>query len=88
MQYTTDAGREVAFADDAAFEAATDWYNSPHNTKRDLIDDYLARMGDGAIFADADCHGEYTRLASDWADLCMAAWARDNCGPAPFVWRW
>jgi len=80
--YTTDADREVAFASEAAYEAALDWYNGDR-AKHDILADYASRMDDGAIYADADC----TKLMSDWADLCMAAWARDNVGAASFVWR-
>lgn len=81
--YQTDADRQVAFASEAALEAATTWYNSPALSKADLIADYTSRMDDGAIFSDADC----TTLASDWADLCMAAWAHGNVAPVKFVWR-
>ena len=81
--YKTDADREVAFASEAAYEAAVTWYNDPSNSKTALLNDYAARMDDGAIYADADC----TKLTSDWADLCMAAWANDTQAAAPFVWR-
>jgi hypothetical protein len=77
--YETDCGRTVAFLNEEAYEAAIDWYNA--HSKDSIINAYTET--DGAIYEDADC----SRLMSDWADLCMAAWAADHFGKAAFVWK-
>jgi len=79
--YTTDTGREVAFASDESRKAAHEWFYE--TSKADLIAAYGELMDDGAIFKDENC----TQLVDDWDDLVMAAWAHHNVARAPFVWR-
>lgn len=81
FSYVTEENREVIFANEDAYETAMDWYN--RTSKKECMAYYAERMQDGAIWADADC----TKLAGDWADLCMAAYAAGTAGGCGAVWR-